>query len=235
MSRPAAERLARIGQACAADSSAISHISLLVGSDRVRWAATNGRLLASLVIAIDDLEGEPGELLLDRDQLLSALKAVTREAGNRIAFLIGAQEVRLSLGTTAAVVRRVPGVFPRIEHAWSRAAHARWIPALCSLDPHLVATAQRISGSRTPLLFVSPVDPALGLERLWANPTPGEDRLNPIPASGFRDAITAPAYWADAELALLLMPITRGDGERQPELERHLACQVHPPVTARVA
>jgi hypothetical protein len=36
-----------------------------------------------------------------------------------------------------------------------------------------------------------------------------------------RAATTAPAYWCDHELAVLIMPITRSPDERQLDLSQH--------------
>lgn len=79
--------------------------------------------------------------------------------------------------------------------------------------------AQKITGAKTAVLFSSPIDPGVRLERLWA--VPGAQPDENISVSALRAVVAAPAYWCDHELALLLMPITRGDSERQLNLDAH--------------
>jgi hypothetical protein len=64
------------------------------------------------------------------------------------------------------------------------------------------------------------------LERAWA--VPGGIPDESIAAAYIRAAVTAPAYWADYELAFLIMPITRSDGERQLDLSQHALAQPLP-------
>lgn len=217
--RLTAERIARLHLACAADLTAIHHIGVRVTPTAVRFCSTNGRILASLLVPIDDLQGTPGDLLLDHEQIAAALKVTTKASGGRIALEIGPQEARITNGTASAIVRRVDGSFPVVDHVWTRPAGRRWIPTISSLDPGLVTIAQKISGSRQPLLFASPVDPALGLERLWATAAVQSDVA--VGLGQLRTVVAAPAYWADHELAILIMPITRSDGERQIDLGAH--------------
>lgn len=217
--RITADRLARLPLACADENGPLGHVGVRVTPTAARFAATNGRLLASLVVPLDVLTGEPGDVILDADQFSAALKATSKASGGRIQVEIGPREARLTNGTASAIVRRVDGAFPRIEHVWSRTTGRRWMPTMSSLDGGLVAIAQRISGSRNALLFASPVEPTGRLERLWAVPgaAPGET----LDLAHLRAAVVAPAYWADHELAFLVMPITRGDAERQLDLSHH--------------
>jgi hypothetical protein len=212
-----ADRLSRLGLACADDNTNISHIGVRVGPSAVRFSATNGRILASLLISVEDFVGTPTDLILDQAQLIAAIKTAAKGSG-RIGFKIDEAEARVSSGTVASVVRRVSGTWPQIDHVWSRPIGRRWVPTMSSIDPVLTAIAQKISGAKS-LLFSSPVDPAVRLERLWA--VPGAQPDESISISALRAVVTAPAYWCDFELALLLMPITRGDAERQLNLDAH--------------
>ena len=217
--RITADRLSRLPLACADETGPLGHVSVRVTPTAVRFACTNGRLLASLIVPLDVLTGDPLDTILDADQFIAALKATSKATGGRITVEIGPKEARLTNGTASAIVRCVDGNFPRVEHCWTRTAGRQWVPAISSLDPHLVAIAQKISGHKNPLLLSSPVDPAARLDRLWnvTGPT-SEDRLDLIQA---RQAVTTPGYWADHELAVLIMPITRTAEQRPLDLEAH--------------
>ena len=217
--RQNADRLARMGLASASDTTAISHIGVRVTPTGVRFSSTNGRLLCSLIVPIDDFIGTPTDLILDQVQLAAAVKAAAKGSG-RIGFKIDEAEARVTSGTVASVVRRVASTFPQVDHVWTRPAGRRWVPTMSSLDPGLVAIAQRITGNKQPLLLASPVDPGARLERLWA--VPGAQPDESISLASLRAAVTAPAYWSDGfELSILIMPITRSDSERQLNLDAH--------------
>ena len=216
--RSSVDRLTRIGLACACDAGPIAHIGLRVTPTQVRFSATDGRILASLVVPIEDLVGTPGDVILERDQFTTALKAAGKAAG-RITVRIDATEARISNGSVAAVARRITGTFPEVQHVWTRPAGRRWVPALSSLDPRLISVAQKIVGKGA-VLFSAPTDPAIRLERLWSSPG-RDDHAEAISLDALRAAVTAPAYWSDHELALLLMPISRSDAERQIDLSAH--------------
>jgi hypothetical protein len=217
--RITADRLSRLPLACADETGPLGHIGVRITPTVVRFAATTGRILASLVVPIDALTGDPGDVILDATQFTAALKATAKATGGRITVEIGPKEARLTNGTASAIVRRVDGLFPRVEHVWTRTAGRQWVPTMSSLDPVLLATAQKISGHKQPLLFASPVDPSARLDRLWSVPGPTlEDRLDLIQA---RQAVIAPGYWADHEMAVLIMPITRTAEQRPLDLEAH--------------
>ena len=218
--RMVAERLTRIALACADDRTAISNIGIRATSTAVRFAATNGRILASVVVPVDHLGGEPADVVLDREQFVAAMKSAAKGSGQRIAVEIGPKEARLSNGTASAIVRRVDGIFPNVEHVWTRPDGRRWIATMSSLDTNLTGIAQKISGNKQPLFFVSPVDPTSRLERLWAMPGV-DDHAEVIRLAALRPVVTAPAYWCDHELAILVMPITRMAEERQLDLAAH--------------
>ncbi|MCK6489186.1 MAG: hypothetical protein L6R48_12815 [Planctomycetes bacterium] len=216
--RLTADRIARLALACDPGTGSIAHIGLRITPSAVRFAATTGRILASLLVPIEDLAGEPGDLVLDSGQFASALKGLAK-SGGRITVEIGPKEARLTHGGSSSIARRVDGTFPLIDHVWTRPTGRRWVPTVSTLDPTLVGIAQKISGNRQPLLFVSPVEPAARLERLWA--VPGTQSEDAISVAAVRAATTAPAYWADHELAVLIMPITRSPDERQLDLSQH--------------
>lgn len=228
--RNTADRLARLGLACADDNTGISHIGVRVGPSQVRFSATNGRILASLIVPVDDFTGTAGDLILDQVQLVAAVKAASKATGGRISFKIDEAEARITNGTVASVVRRVGSTFPNVDHVWTRPAGRRWIPTMSSIDPVLAAIAQKITGHKNAVLFASPVDPAIRLERLWS--VPGAQPDDAISINALRAVVTAPAYWSDHELALLLMPITRGDAERQIDLSAHAMALPQPAAIA---
>jgi hypothetical protein len=217
--RLTADRLARLPLACAAETGPLGQVSVRVAPNAARFATTNGRILASLVVPLDTLSGDPVDLILDADALTAALKVTAKQPGGRITIEIGVQEARLTNGTASAIVRRVGGTFPRVEHAWTRTAGRRWVPTMSSLDPLLLGLAQRISGHKNPLLFSSPVDPAADLNRLWA--VPGAATQETLDLAHARQVVTAPGYWSDHELAILIMPITRTADQRQLDLAAH--------------
>ncbi len=218
--RITADRLSRLPLACADEVGPLGHVSVRVTPTAARFAATNGRLLASLFVPLDALTGEPLDTILDADQFIAALKVTAKAAGGRITVEIGPKEARLTNGTASAIVRRVEGSYPQFDHIWSRTAGRRWVPTMSSLDGSLVAAAQKISGSKNPMLFSSPVEPGARLERMWA--VPGAQPHESVSVSALRAVVSAPAYWSDGlELSILLMPITRSDSERQLDLSVH--------------
>jgi hypothetical protein len=226
-----AERLSRLGLACdtGAISSTLCHIGVRITPQAARFSATNGKILACFFVPIDDLQGDAIDLVIDREQFTTALKICARGTG-RISIKVEAQEVRFSNGLTTAVARRVSGGFPAFEHVFVRTEGKRWVPTMSSLDGHLMAVAQKIAGNKQSLLFSSPLDAAANLGRLWA--VPGAQPDESLPLSVLRTAVTAPAFWCDHELAILLMPITRSDAERQLDMGAFVLPQVQ---TAAVA
>ena len=226
--RLTADQLSRLHLACDDKPGVIAHIGLRVRSDQVRFCATNGRLLASLVVPLQGITGEPADLVLDADQFTTALKLAAKAGQGSIQVRVEANEARITSGTLASVVRRIDGLFPNVDHVFSRTAGRRWIPTLASLNPSLVAIVAKISGVKRAILFSSPSDTALDLQRLW-EANQGEDAIRIQDA---RQAISAPAYWADHELAFLLMPVIRCVDERQFDLAAHGLPQVQ---TATVA
>ena len=230
--RLTADRLARLCLASADDNSNIAHYGIRVAETQVRFSATNGRILASLIVPITDLLGDPTDLILDQAQFAAALKAVAKGSGGRISLKIDDTEARVTNGTVASVVRRITGTFPNVDHVWTRPAGLAWVPAMSSQDPMLLGIAQKIAGAKSAMLFSSPVEPDVALRRLWSSPG-REDRVESVGVAALRKAVVAPAYWCDFELAILVMPITRSSEDRQLDLTAH-AMQV-PRVAALAA
>lgn len=81
--------------------------------EHVRFAATNGRLLAVLKADLDDLQGDAGEVTLDVHQFNDALKtvdrALSRRGNQRITITVTGNEAKFSTGDAAALVRLHPG------------------------------------------------------------------------------------------------------------------------------
>jgi hypothetical protein len=236
-----ADRLSRLSLACD-NTGVLAHIGVRIGPQQVRFCATNGRILASVIVPMHDLQGTSSEdFILDQVQFSAAMKAAAKSTGARVSMKVDNAEVRITVATMASVVRRISGVFPEVSHVWSRTAGRQWVPTTSSIDPHLVALAQKITGLKTAVLFSSPIEPAIRLQRLWASPGP-EDHAETISLEALRTAVRSPAYWCSDEgdqgsLALLVMPITRADAERQLDLSAHAMAvpQATAPAAAQAA
>ena len=219
--RATAERLARLHLACASDESpAIVHIALRVIGDQVRFSATNGKILASVVVTTTDMVGSNTNCVLVKEQFTAGLKAALKVHGTRIAFKIGTDEARICNAGMESIVRILDTPFPVVDHVWSRPATKRWVPCIASLDPRLVEIAGKIAGNKAPLLLSSAVDPSQGLERIWANN--GDEAIS---LSSMRALTRTPAYWSDGELALFIMPVCRSDAEPQLNLSAQTMVQ----------
>ena len=201
------DRLSRL--ALAADDTKASpnlgHIALRITPEVIRFSATNGKILISLLVPIGSAEVEPADLILDGDQFTTAMRALGRSTASSVQVTIVDTEARLTAGVSTAIVRRVPGVYPAIDHVWTKTKGAAWVPTLSTLDPTLVAVAQKVIG-KSSLLFSSPVTDATPVAPLWGD-LKGEARLPAL--SDLAGLVRAPAYWTDGQAAVLLMPITR--------------------------
>ena len=209
----------------------LRHIALRVTTNAVRFSATDGKLLASIVHEISDFHGDPGDLaesILDSSQFTAACKLIGKHCHKPVTITIDKAEARITFGTVSSIVRRHDGVFPSIDHLWTRTARLRWVPCTSSLDPSLAATAQKIAGT-TRMLFMTPVHPASDLQRLWASAT--ENEISPA-LSDLRNLVRAPAYFSDSDTAILLMPISRADAEQQFDLARFSCPQTDSQVSA---
>ena len=225
-------RLARLTLATDTDGPGpLRHVAMRVTSTAVRFSATNGRLLASVILDISDLLGDIGDLaesILDIVQITAACKLIGKHCHKPVTISIDKAEARVTFGSVSSLVRRHEGVFPSIDHIWTRTAGLHWVPCTSSLDPALAAIAQKIAGA-TRMLFRTPVQPASGLQRLWASATEDEPSLE---IAQLRNLVRSPAYWADLEMAILLMPITRADAEEQLDLSRFACSATEPQVAA---
>jgi hypothetical protein len=212
-------RLARLPLAADASASGpLRHVALRVTADQARFSATDGRILASLTVAIGDLDG-PGsatDLILDGEQVRAACAALAKSNARRVVITCTGSEARFTAGHATAIVRLHEGAFPQVGHVWSRPADQRWVPAIGSLDPALVAIAQRIAG-KPKLLFVAPVVASTALHRLWQPATPRDETVS---LADLQSLLRQPAYWSDGELAILVMPVARSADERALDLSR---------------
>lgn len=201
------DRLSRL--ALAADdtkaSPVLGHIALRITPEFIRFSATNGKLLISVLVSIGAAEVESTDLILDGDQFTAAMKALSRSTTSSVQVTIVDAEVRFTSGVTTAIVRRVPGAYAAIDHVWSRTKGAAWVPTLATLDPVLVGVAQKVMGKGT-ILFSSPVTDATPVAPLWGD-VKGEARTPAL--SDLAALVRAPAYWTDGTAAVLLMPVTR--------------------------
>ena len=197
-------------------TAALGHLHLVVTPERFRFAATNGRLLAVVVGDITTPSIAFVDVLLDRDQFVNAIRSLTKGLAKGsptgIQVAIDTSEVRLTTGLTSALVRRVQMVYPVIDHAFTKPAGMRWVPCVSTLDIELAATARKIAGTPK-LLFSTPVPTSSPVPMLWASDPTATART-----ADLQPVVRGPAYWADHELAILLMPITRGDAEPQLDL-----------------
>ncbi len=216
ISKSCLARLARLGHAADNGTGPLHHISLRVTAERIRFAATDGKLLAAFIQPMADLDGQPVEAILDRDQFTAACKVLAKGSSPRVTMTINHSEVRLSCGRMAAVVFRHNGGYPNFDHIWTKPAGMRWVPCCSSLDTRLVEAAQYIVG-KTTVAFSSPVPAHSDLLRIWSVIPPGPDQAG-VPLTEAQALVRAAAYWCDHELALLVMAVTRSDGERQLDL-----------------
>jgi hypothetical protein len=213
------DRLSRLHLAADSDAvdSALNHIHLQVAADRIRFSATSGKMLAALAATL--VEPSPGctDALLDVIQFTTAIKALMKGgAGNQpVQVLIEPHEVRFTRGQTSALVRRIPKAFPQFEHIFTKPVGMRWVPCLASLNPNMAAAAQRIAG-KTMLLFSTPVPMGSLVTHLWQAAKP-DDTGASLRLTEIRQAL-GPAFWSDGELAILLMPMSRGETETQWDL-----------------
>lgn len=215
-------RLSRLHHVTDASNPAsnLRHIHVRVAPDHVRFAATNGRILAVLRADLDDLQGDAREVIFDVQQFKDAMKAVDRaipqRSNQRITVTLTATEAKFSTGDAAALVRLVPGIYPNVDHVFTRTEGQRWVPCLSSLNPDLASVAQKLVG-KTTVLFSSPVAADATISHLWGSGA-ADDHAVQLSLPAMRSLVTAPAYWCDHELALLVMPVSRAASERQLDL-----------------
>lgn len=198
----------------------LRHIHLRVTPEHVRFAATNGRMLAVLKKDLNNLQGDAREVILDVHQFNDAIKVIDRgisqRSNQRVTITLSDNEAKFSTGNAAALVRLVPGTYPNVDHVFTRTEGQRWVPCLSSLNPDLASVAQKLVG-KTTVLFSSPVAADATVTRLWS-PGAADDHDVSIYIATMRSLVTAPAYWCDGELALLVMPVSRTGSEQQLDL-----------------
>ena len=215
-------RLSRVHLACADELGPIGHISLRLTQSVARFVATDGMILANLVVPVEGCTtGSTVDLILDHVQFAIAITAMVRTKSGAISVGIEGKELRMTCGNSSAIVRIVDGTYPNINWLLDRhAAAPAWVPSICSLDPRKTTIAQKIVG-KTPALFFSPTHvPQLG--RIWDFPKIDNLGHEPdIAASSLRDLTTTPAFWADHELCIMIMPITRSSTIPNPVLSAH--------------
>ena len=215
-------RLSRVHLACADEMGPIGHISLRLTQSVARVVTTDGMILASLVVPVEGCTtGSTVDLILDRVQFVVAITIMVRTKCGAISVGIEGKELRLTCGTSSAIVRIVDGTYPDINGLLDRhAAAPAWVPSVCSLDPKRMAIAQKIIG-KIIALFNSPTHaPPLGL--VWDFPCVDNLGHEPdIAVSSLRDITRVPAFWADHEMCIMIMPITRSSTIPHPALSVH--------------
>lgn len=192
------DRLSRLALACDnAPNSALRHIACSIRGDRARLTATTGRLLVSVLL---DADGEA-----DRDCLLDAVQFCTAaKTRSSVCLVLGTTEARMRSPQGDSLIRIHPGTYPPIDSVFLHTADSVFVPSICSLDPHLVATAQRIIGKPT-LLCTSPVPARSSVPSLWeTDAQPSVTVVGDLP-----QLLRTAAFWTDGSWVVLLMPTTR--------------------------
>lgn len=221
-------RLGRLVLAADTTPGMLRHIALRVTPTVCRFSATDGKLLAAITHAVTNLQGDPVDVILDREQFTAACKLLGKTCTGSVSVSIDATEVKITAAHVSALIRRREGTFPEFNHIWERTTDQRWIPNASSLHPDLIARAQAIVGKST-ILFRSPVPAHSGAALVWI--PEGDVQVQRFDIAAW---VSAPAYWADHDLAPLLMPITRSDADHQFDLSR-FACRLPQPEVALAA
>lgn len=210
-------------------STALAHVHLQVSPDRIRFTATDGRLLVALTGATTISATGATDVLLDVDQFTTAMRALAKATSGKgsIAVVIDVGEVRFTRGTTSVLIRRVAVTYPDIDHVFTKPAGLRWVPCVASLDQGLAETARKISGKQS-LLFVTPVQTGSPATQIW-RPLSARDGNVTVPLADLQPIVRGPAYWPDSELMILLMPVFRAAEESQLDLSGFVlpAAQAH--------
>lgn len=221
-------RLARIHLAAETEHPALAtaHVHLQITPDRLRFAATNGKLLAAIIVDTIDKANAGTDVLLDCSQFTAAIKALAKSTGairtpQVIHVEVGVGEVRFSHGQNSTIVRRIGLRFPAMDHIFTKPTGMRWVPCVATLDQDFASLAKRISGNPKPLLFLTPVPLASPAPQLWQQPT-AKGSLPLVPVTDLEPLTRSAAFWADGDLFLLLMPIFRDAAEPQLNLTRFL-------------
>ena len=212
-------RLSRLVLAADSGNTVLDHLALRITPTALRLSATDGKMLASMVHELTDVQGEPTDVILDRVQIVAACKLLSKALG-RISVNIGATEARFTSGSVSAIVRLREGTYPNLEHMWQRTEGHQWLPCAASLDPAYIAKAQAIVG-KSEVCFRSPVPVNSDALRIWqAEP----DAL--LSSADIAAWTKTPAYWSDSVVAILIMPISRSDEGHQLDLSAFMCPQV---------
>ncbi len=219
-------RLARLSLACdTSTTAALSHICFRIRGSIARFIATDGRLLAILRSEITDeaeAEAQPLDLdldlLLDGTQLTAAASAIANLKLTRLPVTLtidlAAKEARLSTRHGAHLIRIRDGTYPSVDGLLARYSGYSWVPSIGTYQTSLLARAEKIARLKPTMLFSSPVPSGSQLLQAWnAGAAQGT-----VDAAALRIATASPAVWADHELLILIMPITRSADAPQPEL-----------------
>lgn len=212
-------RLSRLVLATDCSNTVLDHLALRITPTALRLSATDGKMLASMVHGLTDVQGEPADVILDRAQIIAACKLLSK-AGGRIAVNIGTTEARFTSGSVSAIVRLRDGTYPNFEHMWQRTEGQRWLPCAASLAPTYISKAQAIVG-KSEVCFRSPVPANSDALRIW-KAEPGQ-LLSPADIAAWANS---PAYWSDSVVAILIMPISRSDEGHQLDLRPFICPQV---------
>ena len=217
-------RLARLSLACdSTTTAALAHICLRITGSVARFIATDGRLLAILRCEITD-EAEAQQLnldldlLLDGDQLTAAAAAIANLKSTRLPVTltidVAAKEARLSTRHGAHLVRIHDGTYPSIDGLLAKYSGSAWVPSIGTYQTGLLTRAEKIARLKSSLLFSSPVSRGSRLLQAW-NVAPAGLSADPADVG---QATRLPAVWADHDLLILIMPITRSADAPQPAL-----------------
>lgn len=207
-------RLAALHLASESGSGALSHLALSIRGTTARFIATDGRLLAMIQVPIGT-EGVPAlpdsDVVLDMAQFTTAIDAMAalKIRNSPVSLVLGQREIRLTLKTSAHLVRvvDVPYPFAGLESVLRRFLSAAWIPTVSAIDPRLLQRIQRITGSKTMVHLRSPINATSTMRLAWNPPNTGK-AIGSIPASEIQEAVNAPACWTDGDLLVLAMPVT---------------------------
>lgn len=208
LSKVTAKRLARLHLACG-ETGVTQHIAVQVTKEAVHFTTVNGQMLARVTVPIPNKDGAPSEMLTQTAEFTDAFAVGMKVKGPTLWVDVSA--TRMLVGNRHdgyTVVHQVQGTPPRLDGMWARADGCQWYPSLGCIDPRLAALAQKIQGGSSPLMFFSPG--AEGLKNVWASPgtVPADKK---VLAKDMRDLLTAPSYWWDKELMIVVMPFARYD------------------------
>lgn len=215
------QRLSRLVLAADSSNSPLQHVALRVTPTACRFSATDGKLLASIVHDVSDLQGDPVDVLLDRVQVVAAFKMLGKTTAGQVSVTIASPtEARFTAGQVSALIRLRDGTFPSFEHIWERTADQRWLPCVSSLDPAYITLAQAIAGKQS-VFFRSAVPAKSDALRIWKSEP--DALLRPSDIAAWTNA---PGYFCDGELAIFLMPVTRADANHALDLSGFICPQV---------